>query len=245
VSVPSEAVAEGGRGLQPIASPTLVDAVVESVRASILSGRIAPGERLVEADLARELGTSRGPVREGLTLLEKDGLVISVPRRGKYVPGFDMRSVDEIYSLRKVLEPYAASLLIASMTEAKRSILKESLATLQRAADAGHVALVAERDLAFHDKLYELADQRLVLRTWRELMFGQLRMLLNITTRTHSPLKHTIENHRVILQSVLDQDVERTKAIIVQHIDDAWHRVRTTFEVPPVSIEPDTRSPAK
>src|SRR5688500_7573882 len=104
---------------EPITSRTLVDTVVEPLRDSMLSGRFAQGDGLVEAGRAREIAISRGPIREALALVEKDGIVVNVPRRGKFLPAFDAQTIDEIYSLRKVLEPYAVQLLIATLTETK------------------------------------------------------------------------------------------------------------------------------
>src|SRR5262249_33341628 len=95
--------AQRSRGLGPVTTPTLVESVAEAIRESILSGRFAPGDRLVEAELARELHVSRGPIREALGLLGKDGIVVHEPRRGKFVQGLTPRLIDEVYSLRLLL----------------------------------------------------------------------------------------------------------------------------------------------
>jgi DNA-binding GntR family transcriptional regulator len=192
-------------------------------------GRFAPGERIVEAELARELGISRGPVREALALLEKDGIVVNVPRKGKFVLGFDARLVDEIYSLRNVLEPYAAQLIMESMTDDKRMAIEAALNEIESAADAGDVLLLAEKDIEFHNRLYQLADHELLRQTWTENIAGKLRMLLNITTRTHEPLIDTGANHRVLVEAVLGKDRRKARQLITQHVDDAWRRARSSL----------------
>jgi len=223
--------AQDGLRVGPISSPTLVNTVVERLRESILFGRFAPGERIVEAELARELGISRGPVREALALLEKDGIVVNVPRKGKFVLGFDLRLVDEIYSLRKVLETYAAQLIIDSLTEEKLSALQRALDHIEAAADAGDVLSLAERDIEFHNRLYELAGHELLRQTWNENIAGKLRMLLNITTRTHVPLIDTGANHRVLVEVIAAKDRRKARQLITQHIDDAWHRARSSLRI--------------
>jgi DNA-binding GntR family transcriptional regulator len=228
MSARDAATADGPR-FEPITSRTLVDTVVEKLRESILSGRFAPGERLVEAELARELAISRGPIREALALLEKDGIVVNVPRRGKFLPAFDARTIDELYSLRRVLEPYAAQLLIASLTDDKRDALLESLARITEAADAGDVPALAERDIDFHNRIYELADHELLRKVWAEAIFGKLRMLLNVTIRTH-PLLTTAANHRVIVDAIVDRDVRRARKVVTEHIDDARRRARAAVD---------------
>jgi DNA-binding GntR family transcriptional regulator len=234
---PEHVAGGGGRRLEPIVSPTLVGTVVETLRTSILVGRFAPGERLVEAEIARELGISRGPIREGLALLEKDGIVVNLPRRGKFVLGFDERLLKEIYSLRKVLEPYAAGLLIASLDDAKEAALRASLDGIQEAADAGDVLLLAQRDVALHSTLYELADHELLRRVWTETIASKLRMLLNITTRTHVPLLDAVTNHREIVEAILAKNARQARSLLAHHIDDAWRRARTALQ------ESDAREP--
>ena len=218
-----------GLRVGPISNPTLVNTVVGRLRESILLGRFAPGERIVEAELARELGISRGPVREALALLEKDGIVVNVPRKGKFVLGFDSQVVDEIYSLRSVLEPYAAQLIIDSLTDEKRTALEEALARIEAAADAGDVLLLAQNDIEFHNRLYELAGHELLRQTWNENIAGKLRILLNITTRTHESLIDTGSNHRVLVEVILGKDRRKARQLITQHIDDAWRRARTSL----------------
>ena len=222
------ATAEAPR-FEPITSRTLVDTVVEQLRESILSGRFAPGERLVEAELARELAISRGPIREALALLEKDGIVVNVPRRGKFLPAFDARTIDEIYSLRQVLEPYAVQLLIGSLTDARKSALQESLGSIKNAAAAGDVLGLAQRDIDFHNRLYELAGHELLYKVWTEAISGKLRMLLNVTVRTH-PLPTTVENHRIIVDAIVARDTRRARKLISDHIDDAAQRAKSALE---------------
>lgn len=218
-----------GPRLAPVTSRTLVDTVVEQLRESILSGRFAPGERLVEAELARELGISRGPIREALAVLEKNGILVNVPRRGKFLPAFDAVTVDEIYSLRKIIEPYATQLIIASLDDAKRDALHESVEAIQEAADAGDMLELAQRDIAFHHRMYELAGHELLRKVWTEAISGKLRMLLNFTIRTH-PLDSTAENHRVIVDAILAKDDRRTRRLVTEHIDDAWRRARKALK---------------
>jgi DNA-binding GntR family transcriptional regulator len=217
----------------PITSPTLVDAVAVRLRNSILRGRFAPGERLVEANLARELGISRGPVREALAALERDGIVVNVPRRGKFVLSFDAVRISEIYSLRKILEAYAVELIIDRLTDIEPEALSNAVAEIEDAANSGSVSLIAERDLAFHDRLYALSGHRLLRTVWTEDIASKLHMLVNITTRTHDPLIDTAGNHRVLIDAILAKDKPEARRLVIQHIDDAWRRAASSLEMTP------------
>lgn len=208
-----------------------MDAVVGRLRESILRGRFAPGERIVEADLARELGISRGPIREALGVLEKDGIVESVPRKGKFVLRFDRRRIDEIYSLRKVMETYAAEMLMNSLTAYKRELLEKAATEIEATAASGSAAELSQRDLAFHNLLYELADHEALLNVWNEHIAGKLRILVNVTTQTHDPLSDAGRNHRVLVESIVRRRKGDTRRLISEHIDDAWRRASSSLQL--------------
>jgi DNA-binding GntR family transcriptional regulator len=205
---------------------TLGEIALESLRASILSGQFAAGERLVEVALAQELGISRGPLREAMAQLEKDGLIQNVPRRGKYVVEFTIRAVDEHYGLRKVLETYAVELFIRSKGPAKTKALDLAWQQLRDAAEAGDGLRLALADLDFHATIYQLAEDELVARVWRETLAGKLRLLVNVTSRTHAPIGEEVENHRRILEAITKGDVEAAQAEVNRHVYEAWRRIR-------------------
>ena len=219
------------RGLGPVTTPTLVESVAEAIRESILSGRFAPGDRLVEAELARELHVSRGPIREALGLLGKDGIVVHEPRRGKFVQGLTPRLIDEVYSLRLLLEPFAVERVIANLDDGGRSRLQSALASIAAAAGAGDERALAAADVGFHNLIYELADHELLQRAWLENIAGKLRLMSNITTRSLTELKDAERNHRRILEPILAGDAEHAKRAITQHIEDAWPLARAESQL--------------
>lgn len=206
-----------------IKAPTLVDTVTERLRSSILTGQLAPGERLYEAALAREFGISRGPVREALALLEGDGLVVNEPRRGKFVRELGPRVIDEIYSLRRVLEPYAAELVADAMDEATEATLRSAVSDIEAATSSGDLVAVARSDLAFHRMVYVLTDHRPLLQAWDDLIAGSLQMLVNITTPTHST-GATARNHEEIVETLVSGRVDDVKKLFIEHVEDAWER---------------------
>ena len=224
-------IGETNRGPAPT-YPTLVESVAESIRTSILTGRFSPAERLVETDLARELNVSRGPIREALAILAQDGIVIHVPRRGKFVQGFTPRLIDELYSLRRVLEPYAVRLVIEKLDDNGRQRLKAALGEIVTAATNSDAQVLARRDVSFHDLLYTLADHDLLQRAWLENIAGKLRILLNVTTRSLTPMSDAVRQHRDLLAPILARDKVTARKRIEIHIDEAWQRARLgTHEV--------------
>lgn len=230
------------RSVDPITStPTLVTSAVEAVRESIYSGRLGPGQRLVEADLAQQLGISRAPLREALHLLGKEGLVVTVPRHSKFVQDVDSTSVDEVYTLRKVIERYAVERVIALAGSEGVRQLREVLAEMRQAAEAGNRELTARLDVAFHTKLYELAQHTLLERAWHENIAGKLQIVFNATKSADPALKEPVQKHELIVKAIASGNVERAKDLVTRHIDDAWHRAQRTLKgraVPSSPSEP-------
>lgn len=207
-----------------IESPRLVDSALQAVRNSILEGRIAPGERLLEVRLASELGISRGPLREALHLLEKDGIIYSVPRRGKFVQSFDARAIDEVYSLRTVLETFAVQRFISRTGGDDSGRLEAALDSMRRAAAAEDIWLLSRQDIVFHQTLVELAEHELLTRAWLENVAGKLHILLNITAQTHRPMEDVLQRHEELLQGLRRGDQEFAAELIRRHLDDARER---------------------
>lgn len=218
-----------GSSLGPIANPRLVDVAMASLRHAILLGELAPGQRLVESSLAAKLKISRGPLREALQFLEQEGLIVTLPRRGRFVRSADIRTLEEVYSLRRVLEPFAAARALATWSDESHARLKEALDGLAEASRSASMRLVAERDIEFHRTLIEIADHQLLWRTWNDSIAGNLHLLLNLTTPTHDSLDEPVRRHAAILDRLVDGDPAALRAEIEEHIDDALSRSRRSF----------------
>lgn len=220
----------GGRGrVGRLDSTRLVDSALEALRDAILQGRLAPGERLLEIPLASELGISRSLLREALQLLEKDGIILSLPRKGKFVQTLDLQAIDELYSLRKVLECFATDLVCERIDAAGVAALHSALRRMRLAADSCDIWSLARQDISFHHTLIELSGHALLARAWRENVAGKLHLLLNITEPTHQPLHDALERHAKLVEGIASGDRREAGELISRHIDDAWGRARAAL----------------
>jgi DNA-binding GntR family transcriptional regulator len=229
MSTTNDAGATSTPRVVPLDNPRLVDSALQAIRTSILEGHIAPGERLLEMQLAAELGISRGPLREALHLLEKDGIIFSVPRRGKFVHTFDLKAIDEVYSLRRVLETFAARLAVERMTDEGYERLRLAYQRMGEAAHAENDQRLSREDIAFHRELIELAEHDLLKRAWLENIDGKLQILLNVTTQTHHRLQDALERHKLILEAAGTRDARLMQKVVERHIDQAWKRARSAL----------------
>jgi DNA-binding GntR family transcriptional regulator len=137
--------------------------------------------------------------------------------------------VDEVYSLRKILERYAVERVIELAGADGVSQLREVLAEMREAAEAGNRQLTARLDVAFHTKLYELAQHSLLERAWHENIAGKLQIVFNATRNADLALKEPVRKHELIVKAIASRNVERAQDVLARHIDDAWHRAQSTL----------------
>lgn len=154
----------------PVQQGNLKDVIYAKIRTAILSGQIPAGTRLLEAELSQGMQVSRAPVREALVHLEHDGLVESRPNRGTYVAEiFSQQDVDEITTLRITLEGMAVAIATARISDAELDELAEMVVGMQRAADANDLALMADIDFQFHNRIVRAAGHNRLYQTWSML----------------------------------------------------------------------------
>ena len=137
--------------------------VADQLRDLIRDGAYAPGSRLVERSLAQELGTSHIPVREALARLAEEGLVVRLPRRGARVAELSPRMLDEISSVRVVLEQFVCRRVLERWTPGAEAELSRIARRMTSAAERGTTKTVGELDVRFHETLWRLADHELLL----------------------------------------------------------------------------------
>ena len=208
------------RQVQPL---NLRSQIEEEVREAILRGVFKPGERLPELLIANQLGVSRAPVREVLSALERDGLVVNIPRRGNFVIDFSETDIDEIYSLRLLLEIGALRRAISRFTEEDFEKMQELVNRLGEASKQEKDPLeVMMIDLAFHEHIYQVADHSRISEIWSRLRM-QTQLLIGVTNSTHY-IDQPMKLHQEILDALRARDLESAEAKLRDHIVDAQHR---------------------
>jgi DNA-binding GntR family transcriptional regulator len=156
-------------GAPLVSRGVLADQVRDRLLEGILSGSYPPDARIVETQVARELGTSQAPVREALRALEAIGIVEISPFRGARVRRPGRREILEAYAVRSALEQLAASLAVPRMSDADLAELLGYGEAMETAARAGDGHAVANADARFHGRIVEIADNHTLQKTWRDL----------------------------------------------------------------------------
>ena len=200
--------------IAPIENVPLRIQVADRLRAAILSGRLRPGTGLVETALAEQMNVSRAPIREAIQILENDGLVETIPYKGKRVKPLTAREVAETYSLREAFEVMAVRRVLEN--GAPLDALREQCAAMQAAADADDFPGLTAADEAFHHALIRLADHDLLLASWKNL-YLRIHQIMSLRHRDNANLQDIAGNHPPIVQALEDRDAERAIRLISEH----------------------------
>lgn len=195
------------------APPLLQEQVVELLRERILSGELAPGHRLVERALAAELGVSRLPIRDALNVLRGEGFVTSLANRSVIVTPFTAEDIEELFEVREALEMLAVSNAAERATPEELDLLDESLEATRAAYATGDARAVAKCDQDFHDLLWKLAHNSLLI-SMMEPLEGRLHWLL----RQHNDPQLLLSDHVALVNAIRSGDVEEAKFRARKHV---------------------------
>ena len=214
-------------GFQTIEPRNLVEQVTEELTRAIVSGRLLPGQRLGEAEVARQMGISRAPVREAARLLEQRGLLTSQPNRGFSVRHPTLEEVDELYGLRLCIESYAADEMLKRRDDFIQP-LRRQFDRLLRAAQEKDGAAVVREDLRFHLLLCELSGNRRLHRIFADLA-GEIHLIIALIGQIINDPEQLAMTHRPLLEAAERRDGEGLQKEIDYHITVAWQEVRALF----------------
>ncbi|WP_306119093.1 MULTISPECIES: GntR family transcriptional regulator [unclassified Roseitalea] len=205
--------------LAPIAPRMLAETVVEAIVEAAAKGHFLPGDRIVEADVARQLNVSRVPVREALRLLESQGIVENIPYRGMRLMSITPESMKSLRKVRLVLELLAGEELQAMVRTDPQILepLSRCVDDLRAAARANDTLKVALLDIDFHRIMCELTGNSALMRAWEPLA-RQLTIVIGLSTYLQESLKTIVKEHVDLIEVLRNGDGEQLRAIMEEHI---------------------------
>ncbi|NLV20678.1 MAG: GntR family transcriptional regulator [Syntrophomonadaceae bacterium] len=198
----------------------LRELVLEAIREAIINGTLQPRERLMEIQLADELGVSRTPVREALRKLELEGFIVMVPRKGAYVSDLSMKDVADVFEIRAALEGLAGALAAERITEEELEAMERMLVEKSEAIILNDIDKLVEVDTKFHEALYMASrNERLsnIISNLREQIQRFRLTSLSVPGRKEDSLKE----HREILEAIQARDIQLARQLAQEHIENA------------------------
>jgi DNA-binding GntR family transcriptional regulator len=187
------------------------------LRKAIIAGDIPPGGRLLEVDISSQLGISRGTLREALQILEGEGIVESHQGRGKYVMSLSEKAIQEIYSVRSILEQEAIRLAVQNIDDRGVKKLQTILQTMLNAAKANDTNLVIDSDFEFHQEIWAIADNQLLERMLYSIS-QPVRIYLAIQVKLYDDLVNGILDHKQILAAICNRAGDQAAVLIKAHM---------------------------
>jgi len=221
-----EAIFDGHPPLARSASTAAADLI----REAIVDGRVSPGHRLKEEELAQQLGISRTPVREALLVLQAEGLVEAAPNRGSAVRAYDRRDLEEMYELRALLEGHAARRAASHRTEAHLDDLRASCERFATLLDDCHVPSLVGENTSFHETILAASASERLGNMVRQVVAMPL---VYTSYHWYSPNECAASHHvhLELVDAIAGQDgaaaerimrahVHTARGLLVQHVDD-------------------------
>lgn len=198
----------------------LRELVLDAIREAVISGALKPRERLMEIQLAEELGVSRTPIREALRKLELEGFIVMVPRKGAYVADFSFKDIADVYEIRAALEGLAAGLAAERITDEELENMERLLAEKAEAIVQRDMDKLVEVDTKFHEIIYQASRNK---RLWAIISNLREQIQRCRTTSLAFPgrMQKSLEEHRNIVEAIQSRDPQLSRQLAQEHIENA------------------------
>ena len=208
---------------QPISRRTLREIVAHQVHATIFTGKLGPGARLIESSVAKDLGVAQSTVREAIFDLANEGLVVKEANRYTKVRRLDGRDVRNLLAVRLQLEPPAVELAVSQADADGLDSLASQVEIMRRAAGDNDFSTFYEADVRFHSRLAELTENEFLVQAMKPLRIAPIAFILGgLRTVQEVAYKPLAEQHQAVVDIMRKGDPQAAAAFMRDSID-SWH----------------------
>lgn len=201
--------------------------IIEHIKDAILRGELGPGDKINEAHLASKLSISRAPIREALQMLVQEGLIVSIPQRGKFITSLTAKEIQDSYFTGGVLEGAAVASNIDQFTDEDFWKLQNIVNKMRELAENGDSRdKLAPLDNAFHDILLSKTNNNLLVELARRSCRGLSKFLFYKQWCKQFTTKENFERHQELLDVMQKRDPVAVENCIRQHYKDAGERMK-------------------
>ena len=216
-TAPAQTPAPGTRAART--SATAVQSVIDAITEGVKEGRYAPGQRLVEADLTRELGVSRGPLREALGRLASEGILEIEPYRGAIVRKLSRADVVDLFQIREVLEGEAARLAALLIDEGdNRHRLELAAKVMDTYKSRNDTFAYMDENTRYHELIVDLSGNKLLARLIVQLQVHAFRLLFRRLIIEGSAMDNSITEHDAVTSAILAGDARAAERQMRRHV---------------------------
>jgi DNA-binding GntR family transcriptional regulator len=210
--------------IEPLVQESTPSIIADKLRKAIGHGELKPGMQLGEADLARKLGVSRGPLREGMQRLTQEGLLVAIRNRGLFVVNMTADDVRDMYLAREAIERAAARKILRGDHVTAGEALLGVVSDMAASVALGDATGVGEVDIAFHERLVQLAGSPRLSRM-HQTFITETRMCIHALEETYSASEVRVEEHHALAEAIKAGGAALVDRLLVAHMDDAIARL--------------------
>ncbi len=198
--------------------------VEQYIKKAIYTGALKPRERLIEEELARRLNCSRGPVRESLRRLERDGLIVNVPRRGTFIRDISAESIDVVFRIRGKLEGLCVRYMREHLAKQDEEALQDCLKRMKAAAANADNEQFLQADMRLHQTIWKLSRREQLYRTLNSVMNPFIFMVARAYS-SQTPIAERCRDHQNYVEMILTAPVSRVEFKVEQYFERLHHRL--------------------
>lgn len=191
--------------------------VFNTLRQQILDGRYRPGDSLIEMKLAEELGVSRTPIREAIRQLELEGLVTSIPNKGVIVRGITKKDIEDIYTIREVLEGLAARWAAEKIDDEELQELKDKYELMEFYTSKGDIEQVAKLNTEFHEIIFRATKSGVLQHILSDFQY-YVQWARYRSLKSPGRAQKALEEHKLILEAFQKRDLKSAENVVTSHI---------------------------
>lgn len=199
---------------------TLRNQIYQDIKDAVIGGQLKPGQRLREQDLSKDMGVSRGPIREAILLLEREGLLVTQTHRETTVANVEKGEVDRLLNpLRILLESYCIQTVIPRLNNIHFEDLEKILNELIESCQKMDMSSIVKKDLQFHEYLVSLTEEPYLISLWSGV---SSRIVFHFMNNSHMHQQNDfsllIEEHRELLNAIKTKDWAIIEPVLRKHI---------------------------
>lgn len=201
-------------------SGSLRNEIYKDIKNAIIQGKLKPGQRLREKELSEEMGVSRGPIREAILILEKQGLLVTKEHRETAVASVEQHEVENLLNpMRQLLESFAIKKVLPTLTSAHFDHLEEILQQLINSCEQNNLEHVVSKDLEFHEFLVSKTNEPYLISLWQGVSSRIVfHFVHNFKEHQKKNFEDLILEHRLLLDVLKTKDWEKIEPVLLDHI---------------------------
>lgn len=219
-------------------SPVSTSQKVENfIRTAIYEGRLKPRERIIEDDIARQLGCSRGPLREAVLRLERDGLIVITPRRGTFIRDISPDEVEVLFSMRGKLEGLCVRYMREQMTPEKQEAVENALRAMKDASEADDEERFLQCDMKLHRTIWKLSGKQQLFQTLNFAMTPLFVMISRAYSPKLNPVDVAYANHEKYVQTILNVPLSKVEDEVEKYFNGLYRDLNKTVFHRPIPLD--------